>query len=111
MGQEKHTLEKAKNIAAALLSELNSSTVDAVVDDGRDADSIEQYREQYRQFLHTRAMIENAEKNLAFIDIEGYDKCELDQAWRNAWDGCTTPHLPECKYNHAVKYAQWILSL
>lgn len=101
------TLAKAKEIAKAMIEKLDEITDDMVIDDGFDSVN----SEQQFAFIHAKTTIEMVEKTLALIDIEGYDKCELDQAWRNAWDGCTTPHLPECKMNHAIKYAQWILFL
>lgn len=82
--------------------------LDNMLDDGRDACDVG----QNARFLRANKLVNDLHRQLAYIDIEGVSNDILDEQWKKAWgEGCYNSHLPESKYNHAIRYAEWILSL
>lgn len=77
----------------------------AVMDDGRDTEDIE----QYNRFASNQKAILEAHGDLSDIELDGLESCELNMMWRDAWRG-ESPSLIESKYNHAVRYANSLIT-
>ena len=99
-------LQSAKAKAQECIDMLVKTT-DDIFDDGRDSGDVA----QNSRFVSNTSIINTAHTTLAWIDIDGMDSEEMGDAWYKAWDGSKNPHLPEEKHNHALRYANWILSL
>lgn len=99
-------LEKAKGIAQYVIDALKNDNYDDILDDGRDQDD---WSQNNRFTIETR-QIEHMQRELSNISIDGIDGDVLDKEWIKAWKDAPA-NLPESKYNHAINYATWILSL
>ena len=99
-------LQSAKTKAQECIDMLVKTT-DDIFDDGRDNDNVA----QNSRFVSQTSIINKAHSTLASIEIDGMDSEEFGDAWYKAWDGSKNTHLPEEKHNHALRYANWILSL
>lgn len=101
------TIEEAKQIAQQVINELAAPHLDDMMDDGRDTGDVE----QNARFTRAANDVEKIHQQLANLEIEGISSQTLDEEWRKAWGESHNSHLPECKHNHAIRYAKWILSL
>ena len=101
------TIEEAKQIAQQVINALAAPHLDDMMDDGRDTGDVE----QNARFTRAVNDVKKIHQQLANLEIEGISSQTLDEEWRKAWGGSHNPHLPECKHNHAIRYAKWILSL
>ena len=76
------------------------ATTEDILDDGSDTgDAIQNAR-----YNKQSDIINDAHKQLASIDIDGIDRDELNNLWAIAWGNAGNVHLPEVKYNHAMRY-------
>ncbi len=101
------TIEEAKQIAQQVINALTAPHLDDMMDDGRDTGDVE----QNARFTRAVNDVEKIHQQLANLEIEGISSQTLDEQWSKAWGESHNPHLPECKHNHAISYAEWILSL
>lgn len=101
------TLREAKSIARQAIKSLGGVDPDNIMDDGHDSND----EAQQRRFCSSSGDVNYWHKELANIDIDRISKEKMDSAWYSAWGGASCTHLPEVRINHAIKYAEWILSL
>ncbi|MDO4801563.1 MAG: hypothetical protein Q4A15_05305 [Prevotellaceae bacterium] len=78
-----------------------------IFDDGNDSGDVE----ANILFSNSVEKIEKMRKELACIDIDGIDTCELDSMWRKSWGDEYDHHLPEAQINHSIRYINAILNV
>lgn len=95
-------LSDAKQLCREIRTKLRHTPVE--IDDGRDDGDAE----QNRAFSNSFKKINDLNKKLAGIDIDGVD---CDELWRSSWPKNPNTHAPEDVYSHAMTYIDKILEL
>lgn len=103
----KMNTEKAKQALNSIIARLKSLYMDDVLDDGCDSHD----EEQNRNYVCINREINSINEELAGYDFEEMSSEECDRIWKDSWNGYTDVHLPEVKYNHAIEYANRLLTL
>ena len=99
---------EAKIKLESLLKRLISiPNLDDMMDDG----SYQGDAKQNGRFVNVCDVINAVYKELAKLDFESLSSEECDRIWEEAWDGTSTTHLPEDRYNHSIHYANRILAV
>ncbi len=103
-------IEEAKEFAHKVINNLNALNTDDIMDDGCDSCDAE----QNHRFTMATDIIDDLQDQLAVIEIDGVSSQTLDREWKKAWGNggrYSYSHLPESKIEHAIEYANWILTL
>lgn len=100
-------LEAKTKLESILERLISTPNLDDMLDDGADSgDAVQNGR-----FVNVCSDVNAIHKELAKLDFEFLSSEECNRIWVEAWYGTSTTHLPEDRYNHAIRYANRILAV